>query len=395
MVYVLLTWLLYPVLATLAMLRRKDVPERILVIQGAQIGDLIYSTGVFREIKKKYPGVRLTALVKPITKSVLVNNPYVDEVICLEEDKGKGFRKLARFSALLRNGRYDAVVALNPRVNYAVASLWALIPLRISLLPHFGNLSEISDTSRSALRRRLPFMPRYYGINYALASRLHTHLERHVAGHLLIKTYMRMLRPLGIDAENITKNIYKSADADGAVEGLLTGCAIEGRTLVGLAVTSGKKMKELGPAKVAAIADGITSKHNATVVFIGAAGDRKKADEALALSRNRDRIIDSIGRFRLDQLPALLERLSLFIGVDSGITYMADALDLPIVSIAGPAEMEDQRPTGSKVVIVRKKFDCSPCVHPFRAPFDCATGTRQCIETVPVDEILDAAGRFL
>ena len=395
MLYVLLTWLFYPVLTALAMLRRKDVPERILVIQGAQIGDLVYSTGVFREIKKKYPQARLTALVKPITKSLLANNPYVDNIICVEDGKSKGFKKLARFSALLRKGRYDAVVALNPRVNYAVASLWALIPVRISLLPHFGNLSDVSDTSRTALHRRLPFMPRYYGINYALASRLHTHLVRHVAGNLLLKTYMKMLRPLGIDAEDITKNIYKSDDADKAVDGLFAGRAIEGRKLIGLAVTSGKKMKELGPAKVAAIADGITSRHEALVVFIGAAGDRQKADEALSLSRNRNRIIDSIGRFRLDQLPALLERLSLFIGVDSGITYMADALDLPIVSIAGPAEMEDQRPTGSNVIIIRKEFECSPCVHPFRAPFDCATGTRECIETVPVEDILNAAGRFL
>jgi ADP-heptose:LPS heptosyltransferase len=395
MLYILLTYLFYPVLWTLARLRKKGVPQRILVIQRAQIGDLIYSTCVFREIKKKLPYSHITAMVNPITKGILENNPYVDEIIFLRQKDYKGIKGKIGFTFLLIRGGYDAVVALNPRIQYAAAPLWASIPMRISLIPDFSNLSPVSNTFRKGPSRILPFLPKYYGVTYWLASGLHTYAVRHKAHNLLALTYLDMLKPLGVEAVDVSKDVYESEDAEYEVSGFLSTRNKSGGALIGIGVSSGKKMKELGVSKITTVIDGLVARFNASVVLIGSAADSEKAKEIIGLCKSGDNIIDSSGCFSLAQLPALLKKLDLYIGVDSGITYMADALSIPIVNIAGPAELEDQRQIGKDVLIIRKTPPCAPCVHPFRAPSACATGTRECITSVTGDEIVDAAGLLL
>jgi ADP-heptose:LPS heptosyltransferase len=82
----------------------------------------------------------------------------------------------------------------------------------------------------------------------------------------------------------------------------------------------------------------------------------------------------------------------LFIGVDSGITYMADAVGTPLVSVAGPCNMRETRPLGQHVILLqRTDLPCAPCAHIFNAPYTCRVGTRACVEDISAVEIAEAA----
>lgn len=373
MFYILASYIFFPLLWVITRFNRSTTLKRVLVIQSFKIGDLICCTGVFREIKKAYPDVHLTVMVKPLTKGLLENNPNVDEIIYLDNALFGSTIGRLRLLRVMAAGSYDAVLSLNHRVQYALTPLWALIPIRISLVP---------DNP---------------GFNFALASRLLTHTVRHLPGRMVIETQMEMLKHLGITSGSIKKEVYKSKNSSEAVEKFFTetGVDTKGCLLAGIGVSSGMQMKELGVKKVAAVADSLIEEYGTKVVLIGSPAEKDKAKEIMSLSRNRDGIIDSTGRFGLEELPALLERLSVYVGVDSGITYMADALDMPVVNICGPADMEDQRPVGTRAVLIRSSASCAPCSHCFRAPSQCATGTRKCIESVPVREIVDAAGLLI
>ncbi|MCK7500104.1 MAG: hypothetical protein MZW92_64605 [Comamonadaceae bacterium] len=97
----------------------------------------------------------------------------------------------------------------------------------------------------------------------------------------------------------------------------------------------------------------------------------------------------------LAELPALLARLSAYVGVDSGVTYMADAVGVPLVSVAGPCNMAETRPLGNHAVIIQRQLPCAPCAHIFAAPYHCRTGTHACTRTVGAEEIVAAAGELL
>jgi len=74
-----------------------------------------------------------------------------------------------------------------------------------------------------------------------------------------------------------------------------------------------------------------------------------------------------------------MPQLAGYVGVDSGITYLADAFDIPTVDLMGPANADDQRPTGPGALVLRTDLECAPCSHAFRAPYHCARGDRACV----------------
>ncbi len=277
----------------------------------------------------------------------------------------KGLSGKLRLSNLIRTGKYDIAVCLNPNVPFAVATFWGLVPIRLSVMPNFA------------------------GITFKLASVFFTYLEKHVEGQLVIETYLKMLKFIGIESNNLIKEVYKSKDADQKAQQIIGKID---KPLIGIAVSSGNKLKELGAEKIIRLIDMLLDNIDAYVVLIGSEQDKNTANIILDAASKRDRIVNATGKLSLKELPALIERLSLFIGVDTGITYMADALSIPLVNIAGPADMEDQRPTGNKIVIIqRRDLSCVPCSHAFRSPYSCKLNTRGCIESVTVNDIAEAA----
>ena len=381
MIYIILTYLISPLFYILLFFKRNEA-KRILVIQTAKIGDLICSTPVFRAVKKRYPHAHLTAMVNPAARGLLEYNPYVNEVIEIERGFYRGLAGKIRLARLLHKGGYDIAISLNPNLPFMLAMFWALIPVRVSLMPVIT------------------------GITYRLASVFSTYLERHIRGRLVAETYMEMLKAIGIDSKDIAKDVFKSPDADERVvgetlvvshwEGTSPSPTKQNSKLVGLAVTSGNRLKEWGAKNIAALADKLIAEKNSSVVLIGSEKDKDVADEILKSILYKDSIIDAVGKFSLQELPALIERLSLFIGVDTGVIYMADALNIPVIDIAGPSDMEDQRPTGKRVTIIQKKdIECVPCSHTFSAPYECRYGHRDCIVSVSIDEVFDSAKRLL
>jgi lipopolysaccharide heptosyltransferase II len=372
MIYVLLTYLFFPLLYLIISLKKKNRFKKILVIQTAKIGDMICSTPVFREIKKKYPTANLSVIANLTTTELLKYNPHVDKIITLNTKDIKGISGKIKLIKLLYKGKYDVSLSLNPNIPFTIAPLWALIPIRIAIIPNFC------------------------GLTLKIASGLNTHCVRHETGRLVLETYMKMLEFLDIHTDNISKEVYKSPNADRKVLGLLSSkLKTQNSKLIGIAVSSGNKLKKLEVKTMAFLINELINDLNLSIVLIGSEADKNIAQEILDMSTKKNAVIDSTGVFSLSELPALIERLSLFIGVDTGITYMADALSVPLIDIAGPSDMSDQRPLGEKSIIIQKDISCVPCSHAFNAPYTCKRGDRTCITSVNVSEILQEVKRLL
>ncbi|HDH53547.1 MAG TPA: hypothetical protein ENH24_03570, partial [Nitrospirae bacterium] len=213
-----------------------------------------------------------------------------------------------------------------------------------------------------------------------------TCLEKHVRGSLVIETYMKMLNAIGIKGNNISKEVYKSGNADRKAEELLGDID---RPLIGIAVSSGNKLKEMGSEKIAELANRLLDNMDINITFIGSAQERDTAAAISKAIRKNDRIIDATGRLSLTELPALIERLTLFIGVDTGITYMADAVKVPIIHIAGPIDVSEQRPVEKNIRIIQRKLPCVPCTYVFKAAYECKYGHRKCVNEVSMDEVFN------
>ena len=59
--------------------------KRILIVQYQPFGDVLLNTGYFPALRKKFPDAKIDYLIKEKYKIVLENNPFLDELITIED----------------------------------------------------------------------------------------------------------------------------------------------------------------------------------------------------------------------------------------------------------------------------------------------------------------------
>jgi len=368
--WLFLTYLLAPYLYFRIFLRSKATrPSKILVIQVAKIGDLVCTTPVFREIKKKFPTSHLTVLVISRTKDVLKNNPRVDEVISISDypNIGDKFKLLSK----LRKEKYDWALSLLPGSFNSIIGFWSLIPNRVGTTHKYsGEIAKFSS----------------FFNNHCLEYKRHTSLMRH---------YLSSLKFLGIEEFSEEKEIFIRPEEEKKASDFLKAQDLNSDDLlIGISVTSGVKIKEWEATKFARLADRLAEGKNAKIIFIGSTDDNfrvKEVQEGMMHGNS----INACGIFKLHELPALLKKLRLFISVDNGSLHMADAVGVPVVDIVGPIDTDELYPLNNRSKIIKKNIYCAPCSFMFQPPLFCKEGHFKCLKEITPEEVFEAAVKLI
>jgi ADP-heptose:LPS heptosyltransferase len=369
-IYLLLTWLVAPLLWLRAALRGSRRTNRVLVIQTAKIGDFVATTPVFRALRSCLPGTEIVALLHPVNVPLARQLDSIDRIAVLPKHGFKGWAGKRWLLGLLAEG-YDGVLILSPNLTNLLVPFWAGVPKRVSVL---------ADRRQGSARLAWPFL---------------THGEPHRAGQLFRETALRALVGLDIKVDAAVLTLHN--EIGGAESGKTRLDALTPQLqhpLVGFGLGAGNRMKALDTTQLEALASQIVNRTPATLVLIGIDADQAAA-ATLRASLPAGRAIDTTGQWPLAELPVLLGTLDCFVGVDSGATYMADTLGVPVVDFMGPADADDQRPIGRRAVVIRSAEPCAPCSHAFDAPYACRLGTRACIATMPVAAVLQAVEAIL
>ncbi|MDD5192591.1 MAG: glycosyltransferase family 9 protein [Candidatus Nanoarchaeia archaeon] len=84
-------------------------PKKILVIKNDHIGDLIFYSGVFRELKREYPKTRITVIASKANKPIIEKNKDIDEIIIMPHGKKflKSFYKYPFILNKIRREKFD------------------------------------------------------------------------------------------------------------------------------------------------------------------------------------------------------------------------------------------------------------------------------------------------
>ena len=347
---------------------KKNVPAKILVIQVAKIGDLVCTTPVFREIKKKFPNSYLAALVIGKTKDILTNNPRLEEIISFDDFPGiVGKIKLIK---KLKKEKYDWVFSLLPDSFNNIIAFWSLAPGRI--VTTYKDAGEITW----------------------LTSIFNNHCLEYKRGTSAPKHYLNLLKFIDIKEYSEKREVFiKPAEEKNALDYLRLQDLDNNDLLIGMSVTAGVKFSEWEPSKFAALADQLIEKLKAKIIFVGSAADSFKVTEVQGMMENDS--INSCGQFSLRELPALMKNLKLFVSVDTGPLYIADALEVPVVDIMGPSDMGEQCPIGSRSKIIQKDIHCSPCLFIFLGIRFCKEEHLKCLKETTVEEVFEAAQNLI
>jgi len=336
---------------------RRGKRLKILVIQTAKIGDLVCSTPVFREIKKVYPESFLSVLVTPQTKDILKYNPHIDEIFLLNH---QGEIKLVQE---IKQRQFDWSFSLVPGISNTIIPFWAGIPHRVSTISKYA-----SRTTK-------------------LLSVFNNYRLKYKRDTLALRHYLKLLKFIKINEFSEKKEVFISPqETKKALQSLKEHNLGPDDFLVGISVTAGKKFKQWSPEKFAQLADRLIDQLKTKIIFTGNSKDESDIKKVQSLMNNQSvKVID----FNLIELAGLLSEMSIFISVDTGPLYIADALDIPVIDIIGPHSKASQRPS-NKAVIVQKKIPCQPCSFIMSAPGYCREGHLRCIRDIRVDDVFEA-----
>ena len=369
MLYIIATWLLAPIWWPMALLHRisTPTPKRILIAEIAGIGDVVCSASLFQALRDQYPEATIDLLVDPIAKSLAPILPMVNNVqlFAYPEQKGlKGRLKLARIVV-----RYDTAICLIPSAAQLTAFCWGAVPRRLTVLP--------GKTTTS----------------YRLLAPLMTRVACHADGSYFSATQFslceslmpgRAMPPKALSVREKEAPLL-SADTD----------------WVGVLISSGRALKRLSEAQLVSIIEGLlqNSGRKRGIVLFGGPGDVAQANDVLAMLAPNNvsaNVVNTVGQYELAKLPEVLQQLKLFIGVDSGVTHMADALGVPIVCIAGPVDLNEvYLPGQSRQMLCANTLACYPCSTVFNTPGTCQRGDRACMQQLSTESVLASASTLL
>ena len=343
---------------------RFDRPPRILVTRTDRIGDLVLSTPVFSELRKKFPSAWIACLTFIENRELVEGNPHLDEVIVYDK-KGteRGAAGNFRFARQLAAKKFDAVIHLHATNRMHLVSWLARIPVRIGWKRKCG----------WALTQSYP--------------------DRKKEGKKHEAEYnFDLLEPLGIFCPELPETFFPLQEKPRrSLDELLAHHRIA-RDLPWVVLAPGASCpsKIWPPERFGELAGKIAAKYGVRLLMIGTRADRpllQKIKDASPVP-----VHDLSGRLTLGMLGALLKEAALLVSNDSGPVHIASAVGTPVISIFGRNQPGLSpvrwRPLGENSRVVWKDVGCVECLaHRCQIHF-------LCLDAISVDDVLGEVDRF-
>lgn len=315
--------------------------RKILLTRTDRLGDVILSTPVATALRKNWPDVHVTFLVRHYTAEITRCHPHVNETLELDGAEIGGVQHLAQ---ALRQRQFDAAVMLYPRSSLA----WALW--------------------RSGIPLRIGTGFRWY--SFLFNQRVFEH--RKTAARHEAEYNLRLLRPLGISAAEVEFHFALPQAERAGIEAKLDELGVGANPII-LHPGSGGSSRDWPPEHFAQLADRAHYALGAQVILTGA-----PAEENLiaAIQRQTKSQPPSLcGRLTIIELAVLCQRAAVFVSNSTGPLHLAVMAGAPVVAFYPPiraARPERWGPYGRLAdVLMSQQAECTRCRQSSARVCDC------------------------
>ncbi|MCY3781973.1 MAG: WecB/TagA/CpsF family glycosyltransferase [Chloroflexi bacterium] len=342
--------------------------DRFLLVQLADIGDLVLTTPAMAALREAHPSATIHLLAAEHALPCLPGG-LVDAIIPFRSGKNASRALFSRSNLPvlqeLWRFRYDAVVFFHHFTKRAgVLKFWLI--------------------AKASGARRLVGLQ-----NHNVKFLTDTTADHGFGGEHQAQYWLNLVAQLGASSEARPAKVRREAFAFEAPSDT------DAPTVVIHPGSGGySRARRWLPQRFARVAQSLQESHDAQIILVGTLDDDGKA---VSNWLNGD-CVDLIGKTTLPQLADIIARADLFIGADSGVMHIAAATGTPVVSIFGPSNSDAWRPwtAGTASIVLRSGVECSPCSyvgHRIGAREGCAA--RTCMKLVTVDQVIRAADKLL
>ncbi len=332
--------------------------ERILLVQLADIGDLILITPAISALREAHPAAHIGLLALNHAIPVIEGTGLVDEIIALDR---QGFNSTYAFFSPTNIKRlwqlnYDTVIYFHHFTLKAGTLKFALISWLCGAKRRVG----LDNGNGWFLTHRLP--------DGGFGAIHQAQYWLNLVGLLGAKTEPRPLTIASAEAAILPKS--------------------ETPRVIIHPGSGGYSPARRWPAEYfATVAQALYHELNADIVLVGTENDHADIVQKMA-----DVPITNLsGQTTLTQLAALLKTADVFIGADSGVSHIAAAVGAPVITIFGPSNYQAWHPWTPEgtLVVLHSGAECSPCSyvkHHIGLREGCAA--RTCMKTITPSQVV-------
>lgn len=313
--------------------KKIESPKKVLVVQTAKLGDMVCTTPMLRAIKNKYPRCEVWVMGEPLNQEILNGNPDMNGYLLMD------LNKTSQQIKLLRQHKFDFACSCFP--SFKITAQLYLANIKLICVPEIIGYS--------------PYNTRAYCLLEKFVERRPHQIRRYAAAQ-----YLKLLEPLDIYDQQTKKYLFYTQSANEKISNFFKEHNLNQAKdfLVCLVPTAGNKIKEWPLARFTHIADYLSENYNAKIILTAAPNEQVTIKELQTKLKPTTPTYNA--QVKIEELKALVARMSLFISADTGPIYIAEAFNIPTIDIVGPVDENDQPPQGARhkvVVAPREKSE--------------------------------------
>lgn len=332
--------------------------KRILVVpQLTRLGDVVVATNVLEMYSSERDRKSVTLLLSRKVEGLLDSDPRVEKIIYIEDYKSNPFRLVSDLASM----KFDAGVSLSGSPLSSVLFAFSRIPLRAKITKKKPSFTEFCTDYLCQFNNKYV---------------QHTDLSQHyieTAGifSMAKKTNIRRL----VHEEDL------SEDGKGNIDLQKTNT----NKLVGISIDAGNKVKEWGDDKFFRLVQKILVSTDVEILVLGTKRTSLRVSDFVEKFGSR---VKSVTNLTLNDLPLWMSRLDLFVAVDTGPVYVADAVGVTTIDILGPVDPLEQKPMKPDSFLVRPP-NTAPSLLMFTPP-PSSSVLRASVDVISVDLVFEA-----
>ncbi len=345
-------------------------PRSILLVRLTARGDVVFSSPIVRALRRSYPEARISWLGEAHTKELIEHHPELHRVFSWDRTKWKNLARKWKFLSLLREAlalvrslrkeKFDLSIDMQGLLRSGLMSFLSGAPNRVVLRPKEGShyfAKHVVDRNRDQSRQ----------------------------GEIASE-YRHLAEELGLNTEEFRMEVPLAPEDRAYADSLVPDHGLEGGFAVVVPYTT-RPQKHWFEDRWATLMDRIKEDFGLCTVILGGPGDEAADERIRNLSSAHP--VSLVGRTTLRQAAAVIERASLVVGVDTGLTHMGIAFDRPTIGIFG-SNIPYTETFSDRTRVLIHWLDCVPC----KGRPTCG-GDFTCLRLITVDQVLGAAREIL
>lgn len=318
--------------------------ERILVIAPQYIGDSILAIPFLRELKKHCGRTEIDVVSKNSGCLIFSACPYIRKVYNLKSLSIKE----------LRANHYTKAYILKRSLSAALLALFA----------------GIRDTVGFGGQFREIFIKKI--VKYDKSQKKHE-----------LEHFMDVLRDDYVEITDKSLEYFVQPSAESFINQYLNP-EKKSALIVACSSTPVKDWNVEGFAKTI----DFLSEKGYSIYFTGLEKE-KTCCESLTANIKKADVHNLCGKLTFEQTVALVSKMDLVFGVDSGFCHMGAAFKKQVITLFGPTSKYQWAPIGENCHVVSLDLDCSPCSKPKKCK-----NSYKCLQDLTADRVIAALKKF-